>query len=165
MPLIYKNNYLADMLSSSIQSPGTYEDFTNFTIEDIIINHHRKNSLTTCFFISEDTNIPKVAFVLTQDMELIEYLKMKKPNLEKTLDILEPSKQNDFVSITLGKLLNNLETNQGDYELEIDSRKYSFRLVRGVKAKNLLEKIDTYIEEKENIKDYAVEANKTLKFN
>lgn len=151
------------MLASTHEAFGTYEDFSNITIEDIIVNHHRKNSLTTCFYISEEHNVAKIAFILTQDMDLIEELKMKKPNLERTLDILEPSNQNNFISITLGKLISNLEANQGDYELEIDSRKYSFRLVRGVKSKNLLEKIDVYIENKQNLKDYKLESSKPLK--
>ena len=48
-----------------------------------------------------------------------------------------------------------LENNQGDYEIEFDNRSYSFRLVKGIKVKNNLEKIDTYIEEATNMLEYA----------
>lgn len=155
MQKIYKVNFSEETFVASNEKVGNTEEFVNFTVEDVLIYHHKKRSQTSYFHLAGSNEMEKILFLVTQDNQLIEELGMLKPNQERTLDILEPSKQNNFVSITMNTLLKNIEKNQGDYELEIDGRAYSFRLVKGIKCRNLLERIDTYMEECENIKEYA----------
>jgi hypothetical protein len=134
--------------------PVTSEDFMKLTVEELLVQHHRRNAENSCFFIEGVKELDRVMFIIAQDNELIDELKMLKPNRENTLDLLTPSNQNDFTSITLNQLNKQLESNQGDYEIEFDNRSYSFRLVKGIKVKNNLEKIDTYIEEATNMLEY-----------
>lgn len=132
----------------------TINDFLNLSIEDLLVQHHRRNAENSCFFIEGIRETERYMLIISQDSELIQELGMSKPNPEKTVDIFQDSKQNSFTSITLEKLSKQLEGNQGDYELELDNRAYSFRLVRGIKVKNNLEKIDLYVEEATNMLDY-----------
>ena len=47
------------------------------------------------------------------------------------------------------------------YAIDLDNRAYSFRLVRGIKVKNNLEKIELYVEEATNMLEY--DQNKKVK--
>lgn len=136
------------------QEPTTPEKFLNSSIEDLLIKHHRKHCENTCFFTEGTKETERFMFIISQDKELIKELNMLKPNQEKTLDIFEPSSQNNFVSVTLDKLIKQLNSNQGDYEIELDGRGYSFRLVKGIKVRNTLEKIDIYFDEAHNMLEY-----------
>jgi len=135
--------------------PINEDMFMNMSVEELLVQHHRRNAENSCFFIEGVKEFDRVMFIIAQDSELIDELKMLKPNKEKTLDLLTPSSQNDFTSITLNQLNKQLEGNQGDYEIEFDNRSYSFRLIKGIKVKNNLEKIETYIEEATNMLEYA----------
>lgn len=134
--------------------PTSIEQFLSLSIEDFLVQHHRRNAENSCFFIEGIKETDRLMFIVSQDKELIQELSMLKPNQEKTLDIFQPSLQNHFTSVTLEKLLKQLESNQGDYEIELDGRAYSFRLVKGLKVKNTLEKIDNYFDEATNMLEY-----------
>lgn len=136
------------------QEATTIESFLGSSVEDLLIQHHRRHAENSCFFIDGVKETDRFMFIIAQDKELIEELGMLKPNQEKTLDIFQPSAQNNFTSITLEKLVKQLEGNQGDYEIDLDGRAYSFRLVKGIKVKNNLEKIEVYIEEATNMLEY-----------
>lgn len=131
------------------------EDFLNLNVESLIVQHHRRNSENSCFYIDGIKETERFMFIISQDNELISELNMLRPNREQTLDIFDNSKQNDFTSITLNQLAKQLVGNQGDYELEVDGRAYSFRFIKGIKVKNNLEKINIYIEEATNILEYS----------
>lgn len=133
------------------------EDFLNLSVESLIVQHHRRNAENSCFYIDGIKETERFMFIISQDNELISELNMLKPNREKTLDIFDNSKQNDFTSVTLSKLTKQLEGNQGDYEIDVDGRSYSFRLVKGIKVKNNLEKIELYIEDATNILEYSTQ--------
>lgn len=135
----------------------TTEDFLNLSIEQLIVQHHRRNADNSCFYIEDIKETERFMFIIVQDKELIEELGMLKPNQEKTIDIFQDLKQENFTSITLENLSKQLEGNQGDYEIELDDRSYSFRFVRGIKVKNNLEKIDAYFDEATNILEYQIQ--------
>lgn len=137
-----------------MSEPTTMENFLNLSIEDLLVQHHRRNGENSCFFIEGIKETDRYMFIISQDKELIQELSMLKPNPEKTFDIFQPSLQNNFTSVTLGKLVAQLESNQGDYEIELDGRAYSFRLLKGLKVRNTLEKIDNYFEEATNMLEY-----------
>lgn len=132
----------------------TIDNFLDLSIENLLVQHHRRNAENSCFFIEGVRETDRYMFIISQDKELIQELNMLKPNQENTLDIFQTSQQNNFTSVTLAKLDKQLEGNQGDYEIELDNRAYSFRLVKGIKVRNNLEKIDLYIEEATNMLDY-----------
>lgn len=134
--------------------PTTTEEFLNLSVEDLLVQHHRRNAENSCFFIEGIKETDRYMFIVSQDKELIQELSMLKPNQEKTFDILQLSLQNNFTSVTLEKLVKQLESNQGDYEIELDGRAYSFRLVKGLKVKNTLEKVDNYFDEATNMLEY-----------
>lgn len=134
--------------------PTTIENFLSASIEDLLVQHHRRNGENSLFYVEGIKETDRYMFIISQDKELIQELSMLKPNQEKTLDIFQPSLQNNFTSVTLHKLVQQLESNQGDYEIEFDGRAYSFRLVKGIKVKNTLEKIDNYFEEASNMLEY-----------
>ena len=121
-------------------------DFLNLTVEDILIEHHKRNSITTNFILNADKQSNSVMFLVSQDLNLINKLKMTIPNEEKTFDIFEPNKQNFLSSVSIKTLLNNLENNKNNYELSIDNRDYSFLLVKGIKIKNILTQITDYVD-------------------
>ena len=134
--------------------PTNIDSFLNLSIEDFLIQHHRRNSENSCFYIDNEKETQRYMLIIAQDNELIKELGMLIPNREKTLDLFAPTNQNDFTSVKLLKLIEQLDKNQGDYELEFDNRAYSFRLVKGIKVRNNLEKIDLYIEEATNMLEY-----------
>lgn len=136
------------------QESTTLETFLDCSVENFLIQHHRRHAENSCFFIEGVKETERYMFIISQDKELIQELGMLKPNQEKTLDIFESSSQNNFTSITLEKLAQQLNGNQGDYEIDLDGRAYSFRLVKGIKVRNNLEKIETYIEEATNMLEY-----------
>lgn len=137
-----------------VSEATTTEDFLSLSIEQFIVQHHRRNAEVSYFYTDGVKESERFMFVISQDKELTEELHMLKPNQEKTVDIFQPSKQNCFTTVTLEKLSQQLEGNQGDYEIELDNRAYSFRLVKGIKVKNNIEKIDTYFDEASNMLEY-----------
>lgn len=137
------------------------EDFLKLSIEDLLVQHHRRNAENSCFYIEGIRETERYMFIISQDNELIQELNMAKPNPQKTVDIFQNTEQNSFTSITLEKLAKQLEGNQGDYAIDLDNRAYSFRLVRGIKVKNNLEKIELYVEEATNMLEY--DQNKKVK--
>lgn len=140
--------------------PVTAETFLNLNIEQLIVQHHRRNAENSCFYIENVKETERLMFMIVQDKELIEEMNMLKPNKEKTIDIFQKLEQNNFTAITLSMLSKQLESNQGDYELDIDDRAYSFRLVKGIKVKNNLEKINSYFDEATNILEYQTQKPK-----
>ena len=121
-------------------------DFLNLTIEDILIEHHKRNSITSNFIFNAEKQSNSIMFLVSQDLNLINKLKMNIPNEEKTFDIFEPNNQNFLASVSIKTLLNNVENNKNNYELSIDNRDYSFLLVKGIKIKNILTQITDYID-------------------
>lgn len=146
MQKIYRSSFAIDKGEYNAEKVGTLNEFLNLSVEDILIQHHKKNADTTHFFLSADKKQDQILFLLTQDKNLISHLKMSKPNPQKTNDLLEPIEQTNFTSIKLNKLVEAMEEKQADYALDIDGRGYSFRLVLGIKATNLLDNIDSYKE-------------------
>lgn len=133
------------------------ENFLNLSIEELIVQHHRRNAENSCFYNEDVKESERFMFIISQDKDLIEELNMLKPNQEKTLDIFQKSNQNSFTVVTLQKLSQQLEGNQGDYEIELDNRAYSFRFVKGIKVKNNLEKIDNYFDDANNMLTYTLQ--------
>jgi hypothetical protein len=130
------------------------DNFLSYSIEDLLIQHHRRNAENSYFFIDEIKEADRYIFIISQDKELIQDLGMLEINQEKTLDIFESSFQNNFTSITLEKLLKQLELDQKDYKIELNGCNYSFRFAKGIKAQDNLDKIEIYIEEASNILEY-----------
>lgn len=161
MQKIHKSSFINEQPVSFNEKSTTTEEFLQLSVEEILIYHHKAHANTTYFYLSDNIESNKLLFLVTQEEPLREELKLLKPNREKTLDIFQQTVSNDFTSVTIKKLLENLSGNQGDYEIELDDRGYSFRLVRGIKVRNLLEKIDIYHEELENIKEYDSSARMT----
>lgn len=131
-----------------------FDDFMNLQIVDLIAQHHRRKADTSIFF-TDGTDLKekdKYMFIISQDISFVSENKMLTPNPEKTLDLFNQINQQNIVS--LKQLNNQMENNQTDYELQIDNNSYSFRLIKGIKVKNFLEKFNTYSEEIFNINEY-----------
>lgn len=131
--------------------PITNEQFLNLSVEDLLVQHHRRKSLNSCFYTQDIRETERLMFIISQDKEFISDFSMSKPNPENTIDIFQNTQQNSFVDVTLKELSKQLENSQGDYDIDFDKRSYSFRLIKGIKVKNMLEKIENYLENPNNI--------------
>jgi hypothetical protein len=164
MQKIYKTSYDGDKCVSSQEKVGTKTDFTSLSIEDLLIQHHKNKADTTQFYFKDTREIDNLLLIVTQDKEIIKELKMLSYSRPvETHDLFQTTNLNDFSKISIEKLLNTLEHNQSDYALDIDGFKYSFRLTKGLKTKNVLSQLNLYREELENISDYTESTTNKLK--
>lgn len=122
-----------------------FVEFLSVSADDIINFHHEKDSHSTLYYFEDD--IHKIAFLLTQNKEIIKQFNMLKYNEKQTpiksLDLFE---NYDVENIQINNLLTKLENNIAYFKFDFKGQEYSFVLARGVKAKNIFKKIEIILE-------------------
>lgn len=142
----------------------TLDEFKDINFEDIVINHHKKNAVTSTYTFNENQK-PQIVILLTQDKELIKELKLPTyTEAESPNDSLELFENNGLENVSLKNILNGMEQNsKNDFLFNFDSRDYSISIAQGNPANKLIRSINMYIEDIQNMKEYEETQKNSLK--